>query len=156
MIEIIDSAKKIDSMDIVRVENLFGFDLPEDYKSFLLKFNGGRPKPSTFDFIGVDNLKNSTDIRIFFSIRDTEKKADDLENNIAFYWDNERLAKSVIPIAADFGGNLISMSISGDNYGKIFFWDHEFELELDDDENLAKLADSFTDFIDTLHDNADN
>lgn len=155
MIEILDSAPKIDSAKLEWVESLFRFKLPNDYKTFLLRFNGGRPLKSSFDFVGVDGLQNTSDLKMFYSIGNPESE-DNLETNITYYWENERLAKSVIPIAVDYGGNLICMSILAKDYGAIYFWDHEFELELELDENLAKLDNSFIDFIDNLYVNLDD
>ncbi|WP_374090546.1 SMI1/KNR4 family protein [Methylomicrobium lacus] len=43
MTEIIKSAKKSDVLVIKRLENRFGFHLPEVYKYFLLMFDGGEP-----------------------------------------------------------------------------------------------------------------
>ena len=156
MIKTLDPVKKLQPSDFERVEFLFGFDFPDDYKSFMLEFKGGRPIPPAFDYVGVDGVENSTAIRTFYSIDNFEKIEDDIETNILYYWENERLIRSVIPIAVDIAGNLVCMSISEVDYGKISLWDHEFELDLECHENLAKLADSFTEFLAILYDCMDD
>jgi hypothetical protein len=44
-------------------------------------------------------------------------------------WRGQRVPADLLPIGRDPGGNLICISITGPNQGKIYFWDHEEEVE---------------------------
>lgn len=64
-----------------------------------------------------------------------------------------RMPKFYLPIGCDPGGNQICLAVKGQNYGQVFFWDHEFEA--DDgceptEENLTRIASSFDAFLDSL------
>jgi SMI1-KNR4 cell-wall len=56
----------------------------------------------------------------------------------------------LIPIAEDDGGNLICISCSDNDKGKIYFWNHEEENEDDLTANLYFVSNSFNEFIDSL------
>lgn len=82
-----------------------------------------------------------------------------LEETIDNYYD--RLPAALVPLSVDMAGNLICIGVSDEATGKIYFWDHENELEarlmLQEDlgditvddywDNLYLIADSFLDFI---------
>ncbi|EEE35323.1 conserved hypothetical protein [Rhodobacteraceae bacterium KLH11] len=59
-----------------------------------------------------------------------------------------------LPIASDFGGNKIVIAVSGQYYGRLFFWDHENEVDegfIAGVENMSLIADSFSVFLSGLH-----
>ncbi|MEZ4903851.1 MAG: SMI1/KNR4 family protein [Spirosomataceae bacterium] len=53
------------------------------------------------------------------------------------------------------GGNYVCICLKGENYGKIYFYDHEVENENEDGtlnwDNLYLIANSFTEFLEKLH-----
>lgn len=132
------------------VEERLGITLPNAYRTFLLKINGGRPDPCSFDFKGADGYENSSVVRNFLSLSDKEEVSFELEYR--YCKENNRIPRDVAPIAHDPGGNLICISLSGPDEGKIYFWDHELELEQHLHPNLAFLAKNFSDFLSMLHD----
>ena len=78
----------------------------------------------------------------------------DLLDHIKTY--KERLPKNTFPIAYDSCGNLIVISVMGPDRGKIYFWDHEMEADIDHGEvsdysNLTLIADSFDEFLEGLY-----
>jgi hypothetical protein len=69
---------------------------------------------------------------------------------------DDRVPKNLLPIASDWSGNLICLSINGDDFGKIYFWSHEEEGELEsgkspDYHNVYFVSNSFTEFINGLY-----
>lgn len=67
----------------------------------------------------------------------------------------KRIPDNFLPIGDDFGGNIICISIRGNNFGKIYFWDHEedtYEGEYPSYENVHLVADSFDGFVNLLQD----
>ncbi len=132
-------------------EQKWGFRLPDGYREFLLKYDGGRPEPFSFRFKGSEN---GSTVHSFLGIkqdryRDLQKKLKDYEG---------RLPKRFFPIAYDEGGNQICIAIAGDDRGKVYFWDHELEADASQGEdpeiadNIVLIADSFSEFLDGLYD----
>lgn len=72
-----------------------------------------------------------------------------LLNNIKTFADN--MPECVIPIAESSGGNQICLGIHKAAKGRVYFWDHESELDESDELNgLTLVANSFRDFVDAL------
>ncbi len=108
-----------------------------------MTYNGGKPEPDSFLY--RDKSQGSM-VDFFLGLDVT--KWDDLERDCENYKD--RMPKNFIPIAYDPGGNRIVIGVSGQDTGKIYFWDHE--MEANDDEqpdmsNMHLVADSFEEFL---------
>jgi cell wall assembly regulator SMI1 len=135
--------------NIEKLEHEFNLNFPITYKNHLLKHNGGTCTPSTFYFkerrrrlfgIGFKMVKTDSCINYFFAINGDEY--DDLNDAIHIYkTDQKRLPNHILPIADDPGGNLICISCGAKDYGKIYFWDHENEIDYTkyDDYNYTNL-----------------
>jgi cell wall assembly regulator SMI1 len=53
---------------IAALEKELGFRLSEDYRNFLLKYNGGgRPTRGDFDYIEPDGEENTSSVDIFLA-----------------------------------------------------------------------------------------
>lgn len=141
--------KPLQAADMERVEKRLGTRFPEDYRKFLLKFNGGHPEPCSFRFKGADGFENESLIGRFYAIHD--EKDDNFETTHTFFKNNGRIPPNVAPIAYDPFGNRVCISLSGPDRGTVYFWDHELELERPGYQNLAFVAKNFTEFILMLH-----
>ena len=133
------------------VEEMWGFNLPKDYRDFLLKTNGGIPEKNTFYFY---DKSNESSIDEFFGV----KKG--FNNNILLKqkYAGDRVPENFLPIAREALGNLILLSVKNADRGKIYFWDHEMEAddgEVPDYSNLTLIANSFEEFIASLRDEED-
>ncbi len=104
-----------------------GYQLPEDYKSFLVKYNGGET-PNTSLKAG----KVSSDVRAFYGIGSVPYSLDE-----AAAMDKD--GKVLLPIAADSYGNLFMLDITKGT--GVYFADHEKNREME------PVSDSFTSFI---------
>lgn len=142
-----DSDKKIDARTLSNLETALKITLPQDYKTFLLKNNGGYVSEflCSPDFIEVDpsNQKGypqSTNVDRFYSLAEIiEAVADNKEDPV--------FPPCYIPIAYDSCGNMILLYIEkGETYGSIFFANHELY-----DKNgfyvITKISSSFSKFI---------
>src|SRR5262245_8123323 len=121
---------------IAGLERRLGRTLPNDYRSFLLKYNGGVPELNSFPIPQI----GEGGINAFFGIREG-KNDDDLEAERRRMKD--RMPKHLLPIAEAEGGNLVCISFGAKDHGSVYFWDHEEEAdedELPDHTNLYKLA----------------
>ncbi len=122
----------VSDKQIIDLEKAIGLLLPDDYKSFLLKNNGGRPVPNNFR---TSNGEYESDIQFFFGLTQGNYGIED--NYILL---RERLLDEEIAIAVDSGGNYILLDLST---SKVYFFDHEIEERF-------LIADNFKGFIDSL------
>jgi hypothetical protein len=129
-------------------EELIQAKLPEDYKKFLLRNNGGHPTADCYDLIEPINPKNkSCSIDWFYALYDGE-----FSNLIKeFNKTRDQLPNEFIPIARD-NANIICMSVRGDDYNKLYYWTTDWSYWQDEDYNkLYLIANSFSDFINGLY-----
>jgi hypothetical protein len=102
--------------------------LPVAYRNFLLENNGGIP-------LNQNNQVPKTIVEYIFGMHNGDYYAS-LYKNIDIY-------KNRLPL----------MSLNAENYGQIFFWDHEGESKKQDGhytDNVSFVAYSFAEFIGDL------
>ena len=122
---------------IAEFESDFEIKLPEKYKEFLLKYNGGNSLQTSFSI----NRKTS-DIKAFYGFNKASKY-----NNFQYLIENgfleEFTDRGFIPIAKDSFGNSIILGVTEKNFNQIAFFDHESQivkpLEISFEELLSKL-----------------
>lgn len=143
-----DSQEPLTEEDIATAEAELGLSLPEQYKRFLLNYNGGYPEPDAFP---IQNNPSDTHglVHYFLCI-----KKDDIYNLMTYVTRfRGRVPGELLPIAVDPGGNLICLSVVGANRGQVYFWEHEEEApegELPGYGNVYLVADSFDQFFNDL------
>jgi len=136
--------------DIVALENSLGVRLPSSYRSFLLKYNGGRPTPEYFP---IQNYAPSDfgGIQLFFGLKWKIKSCNlDWEYSTM----SGRFPGDFLPIAGDDTGNLLCMKLKGGqgtDEGVILYWDHEDEHSPPTHDNLFFVARSFEALLESLH-----
>ena len=140
-VELSECGAAITSADVVAFELRIGFELPADYRAFLLKYNGGRPGPNMIRNAEIGDCC----VKQYFGIREEEHFS--LETK----WQRmrQRVLADQLAIAIDDFGNLFCISVGTDDYGALYFWDHEWEAEEGEEpsyQNLTRLAVSFSDF----------
>lgn len=144
-----ESGKSVTEKDIAALEQRLGISLPDEYRQFILTWNGGQPEPNAFPI--QDNPRDTHGLLDrFFSI-DVEDTDYDIVDNAEVFRD--RVPADLLPIAFDPGGNLICVAVSGKNKGKIYFWDHNDEFppgKVPDYHNVYFVANSFSELIDNL------
>jgi len=148
---------RINHKDIKNIENIKQCVLPQDYKEFLLKYNGGSPNFDAFEIKNYfpNGRSSFADIRYFFGICHEKKsimRNYDIYNKIN--GSKNRIPIELLPVACDSLGNVICIGIKGIHYGKIYFWDHENEMMEDGKEpwweNITLIANSFIDLLNSL------
>jgi cell wall assembly regulator SMI1 len=128
--------------DIRSLEQKIGFPLPQDYRQFLLQYNGGVPKPERFAF-RIPSGEQVSLVRVFFSLDEN----DPYYNLLRKLSVNEGyIPESCLPIGEDPFGNLILLELSKSHQGNVYFWDHESEGGDDLRDNMALIAGNFTEF----------
>ena len=149
-----DTKEQLNSIQqINEVEKWIGLTFPHEYKNHLLLHNGGRCEPNIFGFIENEEPAESC-IDWFLAIYDG--KYNNLKDYIETYKLNEkRLPIHIIPIAHDPGGNLVCISCGKEDYGYVYFWDHDKEVNYSisgdfDYSNLYLVAKTFNSFLENL------
>ncbi len=137
------------------MEEEIGFKLPKDYKEFLREYNGGYPDPNyplfTIYEMSVEEIEEmgeATGLDYLFDIEGLRSWEKEYRNE---------LPEKVIAIAAGLFG-LILLS-KNENMKGIYLWDthyciteYEEYAECEDDEfNVYKISDTFTEFLDKLY-----
>lgn len=148
--KLINVGVKLTEDDISEVENELDVKLSQDYKAFLLQNNGGSLTENlVFDFTQImpesgKPFDNSSILREFSILSD-----------LPFFYGNligaEVIPEKSLPIASDPFDNEILLCADENNYGKIYFGDHETYDPETDYWLLTELANSFTEFIDKLY-----
>lgn len=153
MITFSETEYKLNIKDIEEIEKFIDLKLPNEYKEHLLLNNGGRCEPNIFDFNEKGKI-TSSNIDWFLAIYNGEY--DNLKDYLKIYKiDKKRLPTHIFPFALDAGGNLICISCGSNDFGSIYFWDHENEIDYhfsknDDYSNLFFIAGTFKKFIEML------
>jgi len=132
---------------IARVERELGIELPADYREFLGKQNGGEPESNFFP--AGDGFGH---VRYLYSAGPTEvEDIDDLEEAARAYWPPSRpgdpIDPSFLPIGEEDVGNVICLKVRGEDYGAVYFWDHELAVSVGP---YTRLADSFSEYFEGL------
>jgi len=153
-LEIHDSCHSLSEKDVEQTETKLGVSLPVDYRTFLLRHNGGWPEPSTFP---LENNPSDDHARVHYFLCIEEE---DPYNLIDWAEDFQgRVPPGLLPIAVDPGGNLVCVSTSGGKSGTVYFWDHEEEAgegETPGYDNVYYVAENFEDFLNMLTSTADD
>lgn len=139
---------KIGTDDIDRLEKMVNAPIPTEYQQFLYENNGGMPEDDyVFDFMEIDvenNGATGSDLHYFFNV----SEICEWYTNLTY---EELIAKQFLPIACDTFDNAILLNLGNEeNYGAIYFADHESSRQTAPFWTTVKVADSFSDFINRL------
>lgn len=148
MAEIFGSHENLSFEQIEKFEIENHVKLTELYKSFLLKWNGGKVRPNLFM---ISDEQGPSVLNVFYGIGD-------MYDNLTDFIDimDERLPLGFIPIGDDPSGNVICLGTKEPYYEKIYFWDHEQEPEDPEDmSNMFFLANDIDEFLDNLYEDSE-
>jgi cell wall assembly regulator SMI1 len=143
MLKIYGSSEALTEGKIATFETWLGCRLPDDYRIFLLKQNGGFSNLTSFEYM-EHGEKEIGGISRFYSIVENEPLNSIQKYRIFFTEDG--LSETLLPIAHDHVGNFIFLTIHGAERGKVYYMLHE----LPDTENLFLVANTFSEFIGKL------
>lgn len=116
--------------NIEELESILDVSLPQDFINFITENNGCYINPHCYYVNNrLESINNFYDVCEAYEFRDLE------------------LPDYFIPIARDAGGNQSCINMSNDDYGKIYFIDHEIE------DRFELISNSFSDFLSLLIDN---
>lgn len=138
--EILSPWQKLSISELEEFEREFKLKLPQDYKDFMLRFNGGIPEPA--ESFGIVVLQIQP-IKYFpyqdnITIEDTIRVLKIVQ---------QILPEHFFPFAYDEGGNELCISLSEDDYGSVYMC----YLDYGDDIPTHYLCGSFGEFINSFH-----
>ncbi|MEJ9231824.1 SMI1/KNR4 family protein [Peribacillus butanolivorans] len=127
-------------------EKYVGFEIPADYKQFLLEYNGGTTTVQNCKFY-VDALDTLVCLNVLYGL-DLEEKELDLQK---WHEENKKdLHKNCIIIGNDTYAGKILLIYNEEEKG-VYFWDQGWYSDpSSQDENIYKVAESFKSFIEGL------
>jgi len=140
-------SRALTSSDVKNLEIELNVSLPIEYVEFLLRNNGGIPIPNTYPIEGHEEEVGS--IQVFFGI-DRDIKSSCLDWNFREFNVNKRIPNNLFPIGNSDTGDLICISLYGQDKGFVIFWDGMYESEKATYSNVYKIASSFSDFLNCL------
>ncbi|MCY8232277.1 SMI1/KNR4 family protein [Priestia endophytica] len=129
MISIDYQGPKIALRDIGKLEGTPNITLPQQYVDFLLQYNGGYPKESTFK---ISDDEGESLVNKFYHLNDLDRVFEILEGEIS---------DEFLSIANDPGENEILLGVSEEYFGEVYVWVHNRE-----EENLFFLSNNFSAF----------
>lgn len=119
-----------------RLERRIGRSLPDDYRSFLLRQDGGWMQ------------MNDGAVKEILGVRDDASYNASLWRALDTF--NERVPNWLLPVARDEYGNLYALSLRQQDFGSVWFWDHEEEAdegEPPSEENIELRAPNWDEFL---------
>lgn len=136
--------------DILTFEQQVGFTLPADYRQFLMKNNGAEILDQTFF---VKDLEQEVMMHVLFGLVNPTSRGLTLGYWLEEY--SDELEPGTLVIGKDPGGRFLLYTITGEDKG-IYYWDknHHYPQSSDEEGNTYFLADSFTEFCNSLADYA--
>lgn len=105
--------------NIADMETEYGIKLPDQYKAFLYKYNGGYTPKTT-----LNAKKIKTDITGFYGFTDKNNNLS-FSNVLRCGFGEELIDKLLLPIATNSFGDYIVMNVSEKKCGEIFFVYHD-------------------------------
>jgi hypothetical protein len=141
----------ITESDLENFEKTHDIKLPNDYRRFLLKYNGGKnPTPEALKAkVYGSNTLTELGIELFYGIKSVPNYARLSPNALK----RKGLGPDGFAMIASIGKCPYLMSLRDKDYGRIYYWDSDFEFCLDDtnDKSVYLVAESFTDLISKLY-----
>lgn len=147
-----DSAEPVSPDQIDQVERRLNLRLPAEYRSFLLRSNGGVPEPRHFHYMAIDEdhgtrRRRKGKIAQFYSASGAEARSGQVNSFLALYqnWSYFDFPW-LLPIAEvedALEGGFLCIAVAGENEGRIYYWP---EQEMGED-TVHRVADSFNSFL---------
>ncbi len=145
--KITDSYENISIVQIDLFEETYQVRIPQVYKDFLLRQNGGESKPDMFNYWVEYIGKSGNGIRRFLGIHESEFYS----LNYWFRTEKVWMIRDYFPIAHCGNGDDLVICVKGKNENKIFIWRHEFHAK----DNPVFVAESLESFLNSLHEYID-
>jgi len=144
--EMSDVGPLLTEKQIDRVERELDVKLPEEYRSFLLRNNGGKPHRDFFPIQSHKTLQTGRLVSLF-GLGRAEK-----QSNIDWNYKNliGQLPNYHFPIGITPEEDMITLSLGKLDAGRIYYWVRA-EYNVTGDNEAYFIANNFTKFMDALY-----
>ncbi len=131
---------------IARLEQQLDVKLPDDYRSFLLSTNGGKPQRNNFPIPLHKTLTVGRLVQLFGIGRPAK------ESNIDWNYKNliGQLPNYHFPIAITPEDDMVTLSLGRLDMGRVYYWVRA-EYNVTGDNEAYFLAGTFDKFVETLY-----
>jgi hypothetical protein len=145
-IEITDVGGLVSEPQIDRLEQSLDVKLPEDYRSFLLRTNGGKPHPAFFPVQGHKTIHYGRLDSLFGVGRPVK------QSNIDWNYKNliGQLPNYHFPIGITPEEDMVTLSLGRLDAGRIYFWIRA-EYNVAGDNEAYFVAGDFSKFLDSIY-----
>ena len=149
--ELRNSGNPVNNIQIATLKEKTSLNLPKEYERFLQLNNGGyvdgffvTPKFIEIDPESGEAYSQSSNVEKFYSVDEILEEYEANQEDPA--WD-----ENYLPIAYDSSGNVFLLCLFEDeNYGKVYFANHELFNPVTDFFVTTNIADSFDAFVNSL------
>jgi hypothetical protein len=144
--EITDVGPLLAEKQIDRIERELDVKLPEEYRSFLLRNNGGKPRPNFFAIQGHKTLLMGR-VDALFGIGRPAK-----ESNVDWNYKNliGQLPNYHFPIGTTTEEDMVTLSLGKLDAGRIYYWIRA-EYNVSGDNEAYFIAGNFSKFLESLY-----
>lgn len=150
MIAIEDAGPPLTDERISYFEKELRLSLPDQYRRFLLRSNGGMPAPPGMYAVDVEGLQGGcADVHVFFRIGGSVESSELRWNKETFI---ERIPDTMLPIAGDSGGSVFCLSLREHDHGAVLFCDlHAVAFDYEATPEFYPVAPDFDTFLEKIH-----
>ena len=144
-----DVGAKVATDEIISFERQIGLTLPDDYKHFIMKTNGGLPVDQLiFGYNNVVTLRVTVShFRRLFSFGNGK---DDIRNNYEYLVKNRKISPCLIPVGDDMEENVICISLAKEDFGTVYFCNLKEKDKKTGFCIVSRIAESFSGFVRAL------
>ncbi len=144
--EMTDTGPLLTEGHITHLEQHLDVKLPEDYRSFLVRSNGGKPRPDFFPIQGHKTIASGRVDRLFGIGRPAK------ESNVDWNYKNliGQLPNYHFPIGSAAEGDMVTLSLGRLDEGRIYYWIRA-EYNVAGDNEAYFVAGNFDKFIASLY-----
>ena len=147
MVKVYKSQNEFDEIKFNKFCKKYDFMFPKELVNYLKEYNDSRLE---------DNIIKDSEYGVYIRNFYGTSREDYLDISTNYDCYIGRLPYKCVPIADPEFGNQICISLSGDSYGKIYFWDHEI-MDTEDGErctlsveDMVLLANSFDELLEKI------
>ncbi|AFY58994.1 putative glucan synthasis protein [Rivularia sp. PCC 7116] len=149
---IIPIKPKVDYEEYIKnLENETTCELPPDYLEFILNYSGFAFNNVVYNFFNSYEESDEQLLSVCFGM--LPGNGYDLIRN--YHTFKDRIPPNFLPIACDAFGNLVCLSVHGEDKGCVYFWQHDAEETIGEKlskypEDIHLVSKFFYEFINSL------